>query len=158
MKTQQLQAPLLDPNILMLRIEILLHIPLFQGCRSVLLTLELSMDKTALLGKHGGTLCCPGPHFWIPGLGNIWGSLPESSQTSGGRDQVLFLDSVPGSSTYLSLGQETTEAALGIRDALTWGRDQREGKDPGIYPSVSQNPNQPRLHTPNLPSLWSPGL
>lgn len=61
--------------------------------------------------------------LWAPYLdsraGKHLGLSPESSQTPGWRDQVLFLDPIPGGSTHLSLGQETTEAALGNRAVLT---------------------------------------
>lgn len=61
--------------------------------------------------------------LWAPYLdsraGKHLGLSPESSQTPGWREQVLFLDPIPGGSTHLSLGQETTEAALGNRAVLT---------------------------------------
>lgn len=67
--------------------------------------------------------------------GEYLGLSPESSQTPRWREQVLFLDPIPGGSTHLSLGQEMAEAALGNRVVLTQvGTPETERQDPGIYP------------------------
>lgn len=67
---------------------------------------------------------------------------------------LSYLVLVPGGAAYLSLGQGTTEVALGIKGVLTQGKGprDREGQDPAICPLAPQNPVQPTLHTADHPS------